>query len=139
MQKTKLGISVGLLGAIIYFASAFGGGYLVALLLCGYVLLVEDNPWLRKTSVKAVLLLIMFSLVSVVLGLIPDIWETITNLLMAFNKYPSSTFISGINSTISSAITIVKSVLFVILGLKALNQGAIKLPVIDKLIDKYMD
>lgn len=139
MQKTKLGISVGLLGAIIYFASAFGGGYLVALLLCGYVLLVEDNPWLRKTSVKAVLLLIMFSLVSVVLGLIPDIWETITNLLMAFNKYPSSTFISGINSTISSAITIVKSVLFVILGLKALNQGAIKLPVIDKLIDKYID
>ena len=139
MQKTKLGISVGLLGAIIYFASAFGGGYLVALLLCGYVLLVEDNPWLRKTSVKAVLLLIMFSLVSVALGLIPDIWETITNLLMAFNKYPSSTFISGINSTISSAITIVKSVLFVILGLKALNQGAIKLPVIDKLIDKYMD
>lgn len=139
MQKTKLGISVGLLGAIIYFASAFGGGFLVALLLCGYVLLVEDNPWLRKTSVKAVLLLIMFSLVSVILGLIPDIWETITNLLMAFNKYPSSTFISGINSTISSAITIVKSVLFVILGLKALNQGSIKLPVIDKLIDKYMD
>lgn len=139
MQKTKLGISVGLFGAIIYFASAFGGGYLVALLLCGYVLLVEENPWLRKTSVKAVLLLIMFSLVSVVLGLVPDIWETITNLLMAFNKYPSSTFISGINSTISSAITIVKSVLFVILGLKALNQGAIKLPVIDKLIDKYMD
>lgn len=81
----------------------------------------------------------MFSLVSVILGLIPDIWETITNLLMAFNKYPSSTFISGINSTISSAITIVKSVLFVILGLKALNQGSIKLPVIDKLIDKYMD
>lgn len=139
MQKTKLGISVGLLGAIIYFASAFGGGFLVALLLCGYVLLVEDNPWLRKTSVKAVLLLIMFSLVSVILGLIPDIWETITNLLMAFNKYPSSTFISGINSTISSAITIVKSVLFVILGLKALNQGSIKLPAIDKLIDKYMD
>ncbi len=139
MQKTKLGISVGLLGAIIYFASAFGGGYLVALLLCGYVLLFEDNPWLRKTSVKAVLLLIIFSLISVVLGLIPDIWQTITNLLTAFNKYPSSTFMSGINSAISSAITIIKSVLFIILGLKALNQGAIKLLIIDKIIDKYMD
>ena len=139
MQKTKLGLSVGLLGGIIYFASAFGGGYLVALLLCGYVLLVEDNPWLRKTSVKAVLLLNLFSLISFVLSLIPDIWQTITNLLMAFNKYPSSTFISGISSTISSAITIVKSVLFVILGLKSLNQGVIKLPVIDKIIDKYMD
>lgn len=139
MQKTKLGISVGLLGAIIYFASAFGGGYLVALLLCGYVLLVEDNPWLRKSSVKAVLLLIIFSIISFVLGFIPDLWETITNLLMAFNKYPSSTFISGINSAINSAITIIKSVMFIILGLKALNQGAIKLPVIDKIIEKYMD
>lgn len=139
MQKTKLGISVGLLGAIIYFAAAFGGGYLVALLLCGYVLLVEDNPWLRKTSVKAVLLLVLFSLISVVLGIIPDIWQTITNLLTAFNKYSSSTFVSGINSAISSTITIVKSILFVILGLKALNQGAIKLPIIDKIIDKYMD
>lgn len=139
MQKTKLGISVGLLGAVIYFSAIFGGGYLISAVLCGYVLLVEDNPWLRKTSVKVVLLLIIFSLVSFILGLIPDIWETITNLLMAFNKYPSSTFISGINSTINSAIAIVKSVLFVILGLKALNQSAIKLPVIDKLIDKYMD
>lgn len=45
---------------------------------------------------------------------------------------------SGINSAISSAITILKSILFVILGLKALNQGAIKLPIIDKIIDKYM-
>lgn len=53
MQKTKLGISVGLLGAIIYFTSLFGSSYLIAILLCGYILLVEDNPWLRKTSVKS--------------------------------------------------------------------------------------
>lgn len=139
MQKTKLGISVGLLGSIIYFAVAFGGGYPIALLLCGYVLLVEDNPWLRKTSVKAVLLLVLFSLINVLFGLIPDIWQTIAHLLAAFNKYPSSTFISGIASAISGVITIVKSVLFIILGLKALNQGAIKLPIIDKIIDKYMD
>lgn len=139
MQKTKMGISVGLLGAIIYFASLFGGGYLIAILLCGYVLLVEDNPWLRKISVKAVSLLILFSIISFAFGLIPEIWNAITHLLMAFDKYPSSTVISGINSTISSVIAIVKSILFVILGFKAFNQGTIKLPVIDKLIGKYMD
>lgn len=139
MQKTKLGISVGLLGAIIYFASAFGGGYIAALLLCGYVLLVEDNPWLRKTSVKAVLLLVLFSLISAVLNLIPEAWGTVTNLLMIFEKYPSSNFITGINAAINSVITIVQSILFVILGLKAFNQGTIRLSVIDKLIDKFMD
>lgn len=138
MKSAKLGISVGLIGAIIYFSSAFGG-YLIALLLCGYVLLAEDNPWLRKTSVKSVLLLVSFSLISVILSIIPEIWGAITSLLMAFNKYPSSSFISGFNSAINSVISIARSGMFVILGLKAFNQGTIRLPIIDALIDKYMD
>ena len=44
MQKTKLGISVGLLGAAIYFMGLFGG-YLVAVLLAGYILMFEENEW----------------------------------------------------------------------------------------------
>lgn len=36
MQKTRLGISVGLLGAAIYFMGLFSG-YLLAVLLAGYV------------------------------------------------------------------------------------------------------
>lgn len=139
MQKTKLGISVGLLGAIIYFASAFGGGYLAALLLCGYVLLVEDNPWLRKTSVKSVLLLIGFSLLSFVIGFIPDISNMLTSFMTAFNKFYSSNFLSGLGALFDNIISIMKSIIFVILGLKALNQGTIKLPMIDKIIDKYMN
>lgn len=139
MKSTKLGVSVGLIGAIIYFSSAFGGGYIIALLLCGYVLLAEDNPWLRKTSVKAVLLLVLFSLVSVILGFIPEIWGVVSNILIAFKTYPSSSFISGFNSAINGVISIAKSVLFIILGLKAFNQSTIKLPIIDTLIDKYMD
>ena len=52
MQKAKLGISVGLLGAAIYFTSLFSG-YLVPVILTGYVLLFEENDWLRKNAVKA--------------------------------------------------------------------------------------
>ena len=51
MQKTRLGISVGLLGAAIYFMGLFSG-YLLAVLLAGYVLLFEENSWLRKNAVK---------------------------------------------------------------------------------------
>ena len=67
MQKTKLGIPFGLLAAGIYFGALFGG-YLVVILLTAYVLLVEDDEWLRRSSVKAVILMIMFSLIDIILG-----------------------------------------------------------------------
>ena len=53
MQKTKIGISVGVMGAVMYFASLFGG-YIPMLLLAGYIFLKEENIWLRKAAFKAV-------------------------------------------------------------------------------------
>ena len=42
MQKTRLGITVGALGAITFFAGFFGG-YLAAIVLAGYALLFEER------------------------------------------------------------------------------------------------
>ena len=50
MQKTRLGISVGMLGAAIYLTGLFSG-YVVAVLMAGYVLLFEENSWLRRSAV----------------------------------------------------------------------------------------
>lgn len=52
MEKTKLGVSIGLLGAGI-FAAALFGGYVATIVLAGYVLLMETNEWLRRAAVKA--------------------------------------------------------------------------------------
>lgn len=60
MQKAKLGISVGLLGAAIYL-TALSGSLLGLLVLAGYVLLVEDNQWLRLSAVKAVAVYLFFT------------------------------------------------------------------------------
>lgn len=72
MQKTKIGVSVGLLGAAIYFMGLFSG-YLTVVLLIGYVLLFEENEWLRKSAVKAVALMVVFSLAAAVMNLIPNV------------------------------------------------------------------
>ena len=48
-------------------------------------------------------------------------------------------FISGIINVINTVISIIEKLLFIVLGLKALNQGTVKVPVIDSLLDKYMD
>ena len=53
MQKTKLGITIAMFAAAIYVV-ALGGGYVPAILLGGYVLLREENEWLKWNAVRAV-------------------------------------------------------------------------------------
>lgn len=137
MQKTKLGISVGLLGAAIYFTSLFSG-YLVPVILTGYVLLFEENDWLRKNAVKAVSLTVFFSFVVVVINLIPNAISFINYIVSMFGGNFHIAFISNLVNAVTSAIDIIEKVLFIGLGLKALNQGSISVPVVDKLINKYM-
>ena len=50
-MKSKLGVSVGLVGAALYFAGLFGG-MLLLLVLIGYVLLVEDNEQNREITTE---------------------------------------------------------------------------------------
>lgn len=141
MEKTKLGISVGLFGAFLYVAALFGG-YIAVTLLAGYVLLMESNEWLKKTAVKAVATLACFSFLSLLVGLIPDAVDVITGVFnVFFNFFGNSihfSFIDSIFGVISQIISFLKDVVFVVLIYKALNQGTIKLPVIDNLIDKYI-
>lgn len=137
MQKTKLGISVGLLGAAIYFTGLFSG-YLVAVILAGYVLLCEDNEWLRKSAVKAVALMVFFSLLTILVNLIPDIIGCLDNLFGMFGGKFSINVLTCIVNMVVSALDIIKKILFVGLGIKALDQGTIAFPVVDRLINKYM-
>lgn len=138
MQKTRLGISVGLMGFITYLGCCFGG-YIAAILLFGYILLVENNQWLRKTAVKAMILTIAFSLLSTFIGLIPDIIEFIGSIVNLFNGSFYLTFVSKIVTIITSAIGLIKTVLFILLGIKALNQGSITVPVVDDMTNKNTD
>ena len=43
-MKTKLGVSVGILGAATYFLGLFSG-YTVLALVVGYILLCEQDSW----------------------------------------------------------------------------------------------
>lgn len=135
-MKTKLGISAGLLGAAIYFAALLGG-YTPVILLAGYVLLFEDNEWLKKSAVKAVALMISIGFMINVIGLIPDLLSWISSLVSVFKGSFNYGIVSSIISAITKAIDIVRTCLFLILGVKALNQGSIAVPFVDKIINKH--
>lgn len=137
MQKTRFGITVSLLGAAIYFMGLFGG-FLVTALLTAYVLLFEENEWLKKSAVKAVALMVVFSILSVLIYLIPNVISFIDNVVGIFGGSFYINLVSSLANAAASALDIIEKVLFIGLGIKALNQGNIAVPVVDKLIDKYM-
>lgn len=137
MQKTRFGISVGMLGSAIYLTGLFSG-YLVAVLLTGYVLLFEENVWLKRSAVKAVALMVFFSFITVLINLIPNVMSCISYIAAMFGSSFYISFISNLVSAVTSVIDIVEKLLFIGLGVKALNQGTIAVPVVDKLISKYM-
>lgn len=138
MQKTKLGVSAAVLGAAVYFLGLFNGS-LVAVILAGYILIREENPWLKKSAVKAVALLILFALISTVLGLIPDVISFINSILSIFGGSFYISVVSNIIYMLRNGLELIRTLLFLLLGLKALNQGTVKVPVIDSLVDKCME
>lgn len=137
MEKTKLGISVGIAGAAICFVALFGG-YLPAIVMAGYVLIAEENQWLKRTAVKAVVTLACFSVLFAVIGLLPDALGWIQSLVNVFNGSFSYDIVSKILYVVTDALDIAKTVIFLMLGVKALNMATIKVPFVDNFINKYM-
>lgn len=144
MQKTKLGIPVGIMSAIIFFAAILSnyigiGSYTLMLILVGYVLLSEEDEWLRKSAVKALVLLVAFSAITTILYLISSGASLITNLLAMITHISfSSGIVYQIVSAVVKVLRIVKIVLFAALGILAFNNGSIPIPVIDDLVEKHV-
>ena len=115
MQKTKLGISVGTLCAAIYFTGIFGG-YFTAVFLAGYVLLV-----------------------AAIINLIPDAMSCVEHIMSAMGLVFNENCLSNLVAAITSVIDICQKLLFIILGTKALNQGTIHIPSVDRFINKYVN
>ena len=137
MQKTRLGISVGLLGAAIYLMGLFGG-YLALVVLVVYTLLFENNGWLRRSAVKAAVLLVGFSALEAVLGLIPDSLSAIQKIVLLGNGDFQLIFLNNLFSAVIQFTYVVKKILFLILGAKALRQSTVVIPVVDEFISSYM-
>ena len=134
MYHTKFGVSVGLVGAVMYLLICFGG-YTPALILCGYVLLFEENHWLRNCCVKAFVLDLALSFVSGAIGLIPNVLTFIDRM---FNTTLSAGLINTIVNNTQFAIGILNTALFLLLSVKAIKGKTMEIPVVDALITKYV-
>jgi len=137
MQKTKLGISVGLLGAAVYLSGMLS---IVALvILAGYILLMEENEWLRKAAIKAVAIVLAFTVLNGCLGLINDVLGIINSIIGWFGSMFTLRIPLNIESIISYAFEFVETALLILLGISSLSQGSVKVDILDKLIAKHTE
>lgn len=135
-MKTKLGISVALMAALAYFMGFFGG--MVSLVLfTGYVLLFEENEFVRKAAVKSFLIMAAFAVLSALIGFIPNLISLINSLLNIFGKSFSISVVSRIINFIQIVLDLLEKILFFALGFLALGKKNMKISVIDKFVDKH--
>lgn len=139
MEKTKLGISVSLLGALVFLSGYFGIAALV--LVGGYVLLKEESEKLKNCAKYSLVLFLTFLAASILLELATgafnvlnfngwmysvDVFDVIADILLA------------ILSSLSSILYIVKIVVFGIFTVGTLMGKEMKIAFIDKFVDKFL-
>lgn len=134
MQKTKLGLSVGLVGAALYFLGLFS--FIPAFLLAAYVLLLEENQWLKRAAVKMVAVLIGFFLLGLAIDFVDEIFAVINVFAGWFDGSVSVPL--RLTYLLDYILWIVKTVVMVMLGFKALKLGSVSVGPIDKIVDSNM-
>jgi hypothetical protein len=136
MQKTKLGISVGILGAAVFFSGLIS--YIPVIILAGYILLMEENEWLRKAAVKAVAISVAAALIPSLLGLLTYVFDFLNIILSWVRINLQLGYPLRLNELINNAVYFLRDGLMLICGFSALSLGTVKINFIDKIIDKHM-
>ena len=133
-----MGIAYNVLAAIVCLLGYYGG-YVITGIFAIAVLLTEENPWLKKYCVKTLLLMLTFSVLSTVIGLIP----TFLNLvytgagIVGINLYFSA--VENVFSLLRQIVDLGEMVLFILMAIFALIKKNFKLPLIEKLVNKCVE
>ncbi|MCR5154213.1 MAG: hypothetical protein K6B75_05120 [Lachnospiraceae bacterium] len=136
MEKTKLGISVALMGTLVCIAPLVGSS-IPLIIIAGYILLRESDTWLKTTALKAVAIFFFFELLTIMIGFIPNILVWLENFIDLFDGIMDISIIRRIFNLIGSAITICERIFLSILAILALNKRSISVPFIDKIVKAH--
>lgn len=135
MQKTKLGVSVGLVGAALYFLGCIN--IIPAFLLAAYVLLYEDSDWLKKTAIKMLIVVVVFNLLFVGVGLIQDVFGILNYILSGFTTATVSVPLD-LDKVLRYVIGFVQDFVLIVMGLKALKMKNASSEFVEKIINEHM-
>lgn len=136
MLKSKLGISIALVGAAMYFLGAIS--FIPAVLLAGYVLIAEQNEWLRRQAAKMIGVVIVFGLLSIAVGWLDDAASVLNIIVGWFDDDVYIRIPANLTSLCQYVISLAREIFLLVMGFMALGMKGVKLGVVDKQLDKYM-
>lgn len=136
-MKTKLGISVAFMTALLYCSGIFGG-LTVLLLVAGYVLLAEENTSLRQTAAKVLAIVFAFTLATQALSLIPDVLNIIPRLLSIFGVYFAIPYVDSIFGFLSNLLYLAQDIVLIVMGVFAVLGKNLPIKPLDDLVQKHI-
>ena len=131
--RTRLGITVGMLGAVVWF-SALIDPVLVTLLAI-YVLFVEKDKWLKGTAIKAVVSYFGFFFVFQVIDGINYALGAFTHF---FNYWFGAGWSLGFPVMLTNILYIARIVLFIWSAFSAFKMKGFKIRRIDEFVENHM-
>lgn len=144
MEKTKFGVSAGLLSMICYFT-----GYTslpASLLMLILALVWSESVTLKKNACQATVLSIFFSLIFTVLNWISGAYESLLNMI--FGLFDELLDVSEVQQWfidnngfdfLIGFLGFAEFVLMIVFVILSLKNKVVKIPLITKLIDKHFD
>lgn len=130
--RTRLGITVGMLGAALYISALISP--VVLGLLAIYVLFLEENRWLKAAAIKAVVCYLgFFILFEIISGI--DYFLSIINRMMAVVHWYSNLAFPG---SITDALSICRIIFFLVVAFGALKMRDLRIDRIDEFVETHM-
>ena len=130
--RTRLGITVGMLGAAIYVSALISP--VVLGLLAIYVLFLEENHWLKASAIKAVVCYLGFFVVFQVIDGINYFLSIINRMMAMVHWYPDLAF----PGSITDALSICRIVFFLVVAFGALKMRDLRMDRIDEFVETHM-
>jgi len=150
MEKSKLGISLNLFTALLYFLGAIGSwGLLVVAIATGYVLYFEESNKLKRTAVKSLILIVFLVLLTTIITWVTSLFSIVLATLSNYNMYNTYVINNNFSLTylyqllqfipqfIEFIMRIISVLIPIIFGFRAYKKIDIKIKWIDKILDKH--
>ena len=135
MEKTRIGISVGLFAALLYLMGILN--LLGLVIMAGYVLFFENSDFLRKAAVRALVIYVVFSLISVAFGMIDNVFG-ILNVMIGWIASVHLHFPLNLDQIVLYVAGILKNLLLIVLAALALGQKTVPLGPLDSWLSKHI-
>lgn len=130
---TKLGIKTNIMAMLVCIVG-FVSGYVGALLIAGYILLMEGDRMLRKTAIKALTIMCISSLLVGVIELIPGTVSWIASVLELFDGGMNVGILLSICDVLSGAVRLAEAFILLIMAFKAYNGSEFSVKQLDNIV-----